>query len=210
MYLFSLIYGKTVHLDAGKKVIPKKELETLLKAEEIVKLAHEEAEKFREQTEKEAEDLKKQSEEQGFQEGLHKLNEHFAHFEKLTNEIKEEMKDQILPIVLSSIKKIVGEELKLAPDRIVDIVSQALKPVIQHHHITIYVNRDDLHKLEAKKKTLSGVLQQVETLSLQERSDIQPGGCIIETEAGIINAQLDNQIRALESALKPLLGKKKK
>lgn len=209
MYLFSLISGKTVHLDAGKKIVPKKDLETLLKAEEIVDLAEEEAEKFKEETLKEADELKKQAEENGFQEGLEKLNEKIAYFEKLTAEIKDEMKDQILPIALSSIKKIVGEELKIAPNRIIDIVMQALKPVIQHHHITIYVNKDDLHKLEAKKKTLNSILQQVETLSIQERSDIEPGGCIIETEAGIINAQLDNQIRALEAALKPLMRKKK-
>mgnify|MGYP000925765657 CR=1 FL=1 len=32
-----------------------------------------------------------------------------------------------------------GEELKLHPDRIVDIVVQALKPVTQHYKIKIFV-----------------------------------------------------------------------
>jgi type III secretion protein L len=45
-------------------------------------------------------------------------------------------------------------------------------------------------------------------LSLRDRSDIQPGGCIIETEGGIINAQLENQWRVLENALGILLKKK--
>ena len=32
----------------------------------------------------------------------------------------------------------------MAPKRIVDIVMQSLKPVVQHHHITVYVNKDEL------------------------------------------------------------------
>lgn len=210
MYLFTLISGKTVHLEEGEKTVPKKAFSTIKKAEEIVAIAEEEAEKHIKEAHEEAIVLKKKSSEDGFNEGLSQFNKQLSHLETLINSIKEEMKAQILPILLSSLKKIVGEELTTAPDRIVNIVMQALKPVIQHHHIKVYVNKDDLQKLESKKKKLKGILQQVEVFSLQARDDIQPGGCIIETEAGIINAQLDNQIRALESALKTLMGKKKK
>ena len=44
------------------------------------------------------------------------------------------------------------------------------------------------------------IFERLENLSIQERDDIEPGGCIIETEAGIINAQLENQWRSLEIA----------
>jgi type III secretion protein L len=210
MYLFTLISGKTVHLKSGKKTIPKKDFSTVKSAEEIVSIAEEEAEEYKKELHEEAAALKEKSSQEGFEEGLGKFNKQLTHLDTLAAGIKDEMKEQILPILLSSLKKIVGEELKIAPDRIVDIVMQALKPVIQHHHITIYVNKDDLKKLEAKKKKLKGILLQIEVFSLQAREDIQPGGCIIETEAGIINAQLDNQIRALETALKTLMVKKKK
>ena len=38
---------------------------------------------------------------------------------------------------------------------------------------------------------------------------MEPGGCLIETEAGIINAQLENQWRSLEAAFKAYTEKKK-
>lgn len=210
MYLFTLISGKTVHLEEGKKIVPKKDFATIRKAEEIVVLAEKEAEDLRKEIHDEAVALKEEARKDGFDEGLHQLNKQLTHLDTLVKSIKEEMKDQIVPILISSLKKIVGAELTIAPDRIVDIVMQALKPVIQHHHITVYANRDELKALEAKKKKLTSILQQIEVFSLQEREDIEPGGCIIETEAGIINAQLDNQLRALEAALKTLIGKKKK
>lgn len=209
MYLFTLISGDSVHLAAGQKIVPKKDFSTILKAKEIVDLAEEEAEKLRKEIDQEAIDLKEKAQKEGFDEGLHQLNKQLIHLDTLVKTIKEEMKDQILPLLLSALRKIVGEELKIAPERIVDIVMQGLKPVIQHHRITVYVNKDELKTLEKKKKKLTGILQQIEVFSLQERDDIEPGGCIIETEAGIINAQLDNQLRALEAALKTLMGKKK-
>ena len=57
-------------------------------------------------------------------------------------EIREEVHKKILPLALKAARKIIGEELKLHPDRIVDIVMTALKPVTQHRKIVLYVNRD--------------------------------------------------------------------
>lgn len=82
---------------------------------------------------------------------------------------------------------------------------QSLKPVVQHHKITIYVNKKDLTLIEENKSSIKEILEQVESLSIQERSDIEVGGCVIETEAGIINAQLENQWRALERAFKSFM-----
>jgi type III secretion protein L len=54
--------------------------------------------------------------------------------------------------------------------------------------------------LEANKPRIKEILEHIQTLSIKERHDITPGGCIIETETGIINASVENQWRALESA----------
>lgn len=93
-----------------------------------------------------------------------------------------------------------GEELKLHPDRIVDIVMTSLKPVTQHRKIVIYVNHADLEQLELNRNKIKKIFEHLDSLSIQERDDIEPGGCMIETEVGIINAQLETQWRALEAA----------
>ncbi|AGE75514.1 type III secretion system protein [Chlamydia psittaci Mat116] len=37
------------------------------------------------------------------------------------------------------------------------------------------------------------------------KADVTQGGCVIETEAGIVNAQLDVQLAALEKAFSTIL-----
>jgi type III secretion protein L len=77
-----------------------------------------------------------------------------------------------------------------------------LPPLKQSHRIAIFVNKVDKEILEENKGDLKEIFEQLQFLKIQERDDIQPGGCVIETESGIINASVENQWKALEAAFK--------
>jgi len=207
MKFFSLISGKEVRAAPGKKVIPAKEFSTLEEANDILKIVKQEAAAFTQETAIEAEKTKEQAFQEGFHEGLIALNKHLFALDKELKTLREDIQKKILPLSLKAARKIIGEELRLHPDRIVDIVLTSLKPVTQHRKITIYVNKADLQMLEENKSRIKKIFEHLENLSIQERGDIEPGGCMIETEAGIINAQLENQWRALESAFESFMKK---
>ena len=200
MKYFSLFNGEEVHINPEEKVIPEDTFSTLISAVEIVDKAKIDAEKHIEKTKLECEKLKKEAYEAGYQDGLEKLNKAILEIDKEIKNLRDEFSKKVLPVALKAAKKILGDELKLHPDRVTDIVIQALKPVTQHHMIKIIVSKEDFENIEKEKDRIKQMLEQVKVFSIHEREDIEPGGCIIETEAGIINAQLDNQWRALEAA----------
>jgi type III secretion protein L len=204
---FSLLSGEEVRPAPGHKIIPSTEFSTLKEASEILEVVQREAEEFKRATLIEAEKIKTLAFEEGFQDALTSLNQHILLLDDALHQIREDVQKRILPIALKAARKIMGEELKMHPDRIVDIVMTSLKPVTQHRKITIYVNRADLEYVESAKPDLKKMFERLENLSIQERADIEPGGCIIETEAGIINAQLENQWRALETAFESFAKK---
>lgn len=207
MKFFSLISKKEVHAAAGHKVIPAKEFSTLETASSILQTVKEEAAEYKKETAAEAEKIKELAFQEGFQAGLISLNKHLLALDKELKHLREEVQKKILPLSLKAARKIIGEELRLHPDRIVDIVLSSLKPVTQHRKIIIYVNKADLEVLEGSKNKIKKIFEHLDSLSIQERGDIEPGGCMIETEAGIINAQLENQWRALESAFESFMKK---
>jgi len=207
MKFFSLISKEEIHPAPEQKIIPGKEFSKLASAIEILKKVKEEESAYRKAIANECELIKENAAATGFQEGLQKLNQHILALDQLLKGVQQEVNKKILPLALTAARKILGEELKIHPDRIVEIVIQALKPVTQHHKVTIYVNKADLDILESKKSKIKKILEQVDSFAIQERPDIEPGGCIIETEAGIINAQLENQWRALESAFEAFMKK---
>ena len=200
MKFFSLLYTGDIHPATDDKVIPAEEFSTLLSAMEILDKAKEEAVTYQKETEKKRKEKLEEAQKEGFEAGLSAFNEHIIKSEQLLKQTRHEIYQKVLPLALKAAKKIVGKELEIHPETIVDIVLQTLAPITQNHRFTIYVNKADKDILEEQRPRIKEILQQLESLTILERQDISPGGCIIETEAGIINAGIENQWRALEAA----------
>ena len=204
---FTLISGNEIRPAPDRKVVPAKEFSTMHDASEILVAVQKDALEYKKSVACEAEKVKELAFQEGFQEALVSLNKHLLLLDEELKKLREDIQKKILPLTISAARKIMGEELKLHPERIVDIVMNSLKPVTQHRKVIIYVNKSDLEELEGSKSKIKKIFERLENLSIQERSDIEPGGCIIETEAGIINAQLENQWRSLEIAFESIMKK---
>lgn len=205
---FSLIYSGEITQGSDDKVIPSDEFSELLKATDVLNKAKADVKTYLENNKEECQNLLAKAEEAGFNKGLSEFNKQILHYQERIKQLEHELQKTILPLALKAAKKIVSRELELKPETIVDIVRQTLKPVTQNHHIKIFVAKQDKEALEKEKKDLRNILEHVETFIIEEREDITPGGCIIETEAGIINASLENQWRALESAFEAFMKRK--
>lgn len=204
---FSLIYSGEIRRGSEEKVIPSDAFSELLSAIEVLNKTKEDVKNYLSNNKKECKKLLEEAKEAGFNAGLSEFNKQILHYEQRIKQMEHELQKMILPLVLRAAKKIVRRELQSDPETIVDIVRQTLKPVTQNHNIKIFVAKEDKEILDKKKKELKTILEQVQTFIIEEKEDITPGGCIIETEAGIINASLENQWRALESAFEAFMKK---
>ena len=203
MTIFSLLLSDTeVHLAPGVKVIPQKQVSKLLDLKELQKLVEEEAENYRREVDQECEVLREQARQEGFATGETTWARAISGLEQEAEAIRAEYEQEMVPGVVKAVERIIGTKLKMDHDLIVSIVAQSLRSVIQYRTITIYCRKEDLDLLEKAKPKFRKLLERCETLNVQDRSDIEPGGCIIETEGGIINAQLSSQLAALERAMK--------
>lgn len=202
---FSLIHDKAVHVAPKVKFIPSSEFSSLLNAKDILEAVKEDAEKYKATVAAECEKLKEEAEKIGFNKGFEAWAKELARLENEIAKIRSDSEKAIIPIALKAAKKIVGKEIELSNETILNIVLNYLKAVSTHKKITIYVSRKDLSILENNRQQLKDVFESLEALSIRERSDIEPGGCIIETEGGIINAKLENQWEVIETAFKVML-----
>jgi len=206
MKYFSLIYADKAAKAPGGKIVPAEEFSHLLEGKELIEKIQSESEQYRKEVIEECERLKEEAERTGFEEGLRQWSEQLALLEKESQSIHDEVKRAVAPLALQATKRVVGRELEVNPEVIVEIVAQSLRAVTTHRKVTIYCNRADLEQLEKGREQLKSHFERIESFNIQERGDIEAGGVVIETEAGIINAQLSNQWRALETAFNQLLG----
>lgn len=208
-HFFTLIYGDKVNIAPKTKVIPAEEFSTLMSASEVLQKIHEESDKYRMEISKEAEQIREHAKQEGFEEGFKSWAEHITKLEQEIDSVRKELEKTILPVALKAAKKIVGREVTLSEETVVDIVANSLKAVSQHKKIVIYVNKKEVELLEKHKQQLKGLFEQLESLSIRERDDIERGGCVIETEGGIINARIENLWKVLEQAFEVLMIKAK-
>ena len=206
MKLFSFINDKKVHL-APTKIIKAEEFETLLTARSLLEQTKKDAIEYKKKVVKECELLKEQAQKEGFQQGLKEWARQIAYLEEEIKNTHDQVEKSMVSAVLLAAKKIVGREIEQNEKTIVDIISNSLKSVSEHKIITLYVSKEDLEVIEKNKKELEKMFGRLESLSIQEREDIKPRGCIIETEVGIVNAQNDEKWRALENAFQSLMNK---
>lgn len=208
--IFSLLFGGDVAIAAGTKVISKSKMEQLVSMQDVLKKVQEDANRFKLQMMKEIEIEREQARKKGFEEGLKSWAKHLAALEDATKKVQNDIQKLVVPVALKAARKIVGRETSLAPETTVEIVANTLRAVSQDRQITVYVHPTSLDLFEKNKATLKSVFDRLETLSIQPRDDIPPGGCIIETETGIINAEIEEQWVHLQKAMESALNTQKR
>lgn len=201
---FSLIQGEKLHLAPGTKLVPGDSIETIMEAEKVLEKIYQQGEEYKVNVASECEILKEQAKIEGFEKGYSEWIERISNLEEEIQKVRKDVENVIFPIALTAAKKIVGKELEISKNTVIDIISQSLKSVASHKKIKIYVNRKQFELIERNKEHLKKIFENLEALSIVPQDNIEPAGCIIETEGGIINAQLENQWTILENAFQRL------
>lgn len=204
---FTLIHGEPIGIAPGTKVLPAEAFSTLMDAQELLAKTREDAIAYKKEIAAECESLKELAQKEGYEAGFQQWAEDLLKLEAEVKSVRAEYAKMLAPVALKATQKIVGKAFELVPDAIFGIVENALKPVLQHKRVTIYVNKEDLDALERNREKLKTVFENIEVLSIRVRDDVTKGGCVIETEGGIINARLENQWAILEKAFESLTHK---
>ncbi|GAB4232026.1 MAG: HrpE/YscL family type III secretion apparatus protein [Chlamydiales bacterium] len=205
--LFSFIHGESLHVAPKTKVISAQAFSDLLQSQEMLEKVKSDADRYVEEVTAESEKLKEKAAQEGFEEGMRQWVEKIVELEKEIAKVHDEVHKLVIPVALNAAKKIVGREIELNHETVVDIVAHRLKAVTAHTKIKIFVNREDLSALEKNKDKLRAMFENLESLAIIERNEISPGGCVIETEGGIINAQLENLWKTIEEAFQSMMSK---
>ncbi|MEW6729824.1 MAG: FliH/SctL family protein [Acidobacteriota bacterium] len=139
--------------------------------------------------------------EEGYKEGFAKVNEIIYDLTEKKREVLSQAEADMIRLSIRVAARIIGRELRQHPDTIADIVTQAIQTVRNQTKITIRVNPDDIEHLVKSREQLLNRVGQSKIIDFQSDAKVQPGGCIIESEAGVVNAQLKTQLEVMEKVL---------
>lgn len=118
----------------------------------------------------------------------------------------QRIETEIVDLSMAVARKIVGQELATSPDIVSKVIRQALNHLETAGKICIKLNPEDLDRLTAENSRLCSDLSDTGAVTFEGEASIACGGCVIETDAGTIDARLETQFKAIDEAFQAAMS----
>jgi flagellar assembly protein FliH len=119
--------------------------------------------------------------------------------------IVENTERQLVDLVMLIARKVVKVISEAERKVVLENIKEALKKVRSETEITIRVNTVDLELTTKNKKRFISLMENLEHITVEEDNRVDPGGCIIETSFGDIDARISTQLSVLEEKIRELV-----
>jgi len=184
-----------------------------VEAGEIIRRANSEAERIKEDAYREAFDRGlREGIEQGYREGLEKAADEAGAIraqardvldqaEMIRRSTLEALEGEIIDLAREIAEKLLNLQLSLEPESVLGVAEEALRLVAGRVSVVLYVNPSEWDLVESKKSEMLVHLPAKAELRVIADRSIQPGGCLIETERGRVDATLEKRKEELLKAL---------
>lgn len=185
------------------------------KAKEIIDAAREEAAQLIEAARKEAVKIREENSRRGYQEGRKQAlkevevirEQKLAEAEAVLLQAQEERKrliaavePEMISLAVAIAEKILHRELASHPEYVTGIVREALQQV-NGQKAVIKVHERFLQPVKELWEEINPNNGNGKNWEVEVDNTVEPGGCVIETGAGYIDAQLSTQLGAIREAL---------
>ncbi|MGE5314477.1 MAG: FliH/SctL family protein [Acidobacteriota bacterium] len=114
--------------------------------------------------------------------------------------LRNTVEETVIALALEIGSRVVKREIELSSPIIAQI-RDALRRILGVEKVRIKINRQDEELVRAQKTELHQAADSVKEFVLDIDEKITPGGCILESELGNVDARIETQLRQIEDAL---------
>ena len=181
--------------------ITKEAHEASLEGKDILAKAQAQAAQLLDDAQREKEKVLAESTERGYAAGLDRWNDALADAWKQREEFLARHEAELVKLAVAIAKKIIGHSVVMNPDIVLQTAKEALRSVRSERRVTIKVNPADEAALREQAASLKMLGPEIGELAIIGNPAIEAGGCIVESDLGMIDAQIGTQLASIENAL---------
>lgn len=193
---------------ARRGVVSGEDFEAKQTANKIIEDAHKKAAEIVAAAEAQRDEVFKKAVEEAKAEVNTQLTEELLRTKMQCAEMLKAMEPQIIELALKISAKIIGRDLERDPMVVAEIAATAIETARASKAMVLRVNPKDGATLRAQKSKLMELIGRTVEISIRDDADVEPGGCVIQTEFGTIDGQIKTQYDMLRNVLLPDTAKK--
>jgi flagellar biosynthesis/type III secretory pathway protein FliH len=150
----------------------------------------------------EVERLVRKAEVEGRERGLGAVTELLVGARAVAARARVGAEAELRALAVRIAEKILGRQLTIDPAAVVDVTAEALRHAGEPRELVVRCATEDLEALERGKPRLVERCRAAQAVRFVADDRVARGGCIIETELGVVDARLSTQLDAIERALR--------
>jgi len=112
--------------------------------------------------------------------------------------------DKLIKLALEISREVIQDELAMKPEIVLKNVERAMGKVSDLEKVLIKVNPLDLDMVLPKQEYFKKLLPDVQDFVITGHYSIERGGCLIETNSGTIDAQVNTQLAVVEEVFQQI------
>lgn len=109
--------------------------------------------------------------------------------------------DEIAQLSVAVARKIILREMSADSSIVGDIVMEAIRKVTDREEITVKVHPSDLDTVLSRQDDYARNIKGIRRLKILADNAVSPGGCVIETPSGTVDARIESQLSEIEQSL---------
>jgi flagellar assembly protein FliH len=113
---------------------------------------------------------------------------------------------EITELVLEIAQKVLKDECAVNREAAVSVVKHCLRRVTDTEQVRVRVSAADLPTLRGIRDELTTMLDGLHHLEIVEDRRVQPGGAVVDSRAGSIDARIDTQFEDIAQQVRTLSG----
>jgi flagellar biosynthesis/type III secretory pathway protein FliH len=173
-----------------------------LEGDRLVAEAREAAERELQTARDDAERIARKAEAEGRERGLAAVTELLVGARAVAARARAGAEAELRTLAVRIAEKILGRELALDPGAVVDVAAAAMRHAGEPRELVVRCAAEDLEALERGKPRLVERCRSAQVARFVADERVPRGGCILETELGVVDARLSTQLDAIERALR--------
>jgi type III secretion protein L len=192
---------------AAPKVLKGEVYGASIEAAQILDAAHAQARTILESAEAERQTVIEAARQDAYEDGLRQWNMAMREVHTARDRYLAESEPELIRLAIRTAQKIIGEELRINPEAIVNVARECLRGLARERSLTLRVPPGDLDVIRRRIDVLRETAGPHRSIEVVADMTVSPGGCIVESEFGVIDARLETQIRCMEQILLNLARK---
>ncbi len=113
-----------------------------------------------------------------------------------------EAEAQLLELTLALAEVVIRHEASCRPETVRETLQAALQMAAENGSLKVRLNPEDVENIKQFLPQLEQRLNSTTRLEIEGDPAISQGGCLVETDSGIIDARLEEQLETLRQQLK--------